>query len=198
MKNNSVNNNYEKFTYTSLDDIIVTKKNEILTDNQENKMTDLQQEFIWLAFAEKMKYPSIAKQLNVSKEELTEWTEKFASEWRVISEIKSLHTRKKISIDFKTFYDWYKSFEVDKKCFYCGITEAQIESLNNEQPLTKRSRGKKLELDRREPNASYDNINNLVYSCYWCNNAKSDTFTDKEFQEIGKVISSIWQKRLQK
>jgi predicted DNA-binding protein YlxM (UPF0122 family) len=30
-------------------------------------MTDKQKEFIWLAFAEKMKYPEIAKQLNVSR-----------------------------------------------------------------------------------------------------------------------------------
>lgn len=167
-------------------------------DNQDNKITDLQQKFIWLAFAEKMKYSEIAKELNVSAKEFTGWAKKFESEWRAVSAIKNLQTRKRFRIDFKTFYEWYKSFEINKKCFYCGITEAEIELLNKEQPLTKRLRGKKLELDRREPNATYDDINNIVHSCYWCNNAKTDTFTDKEFQEIGKVISLIWQKRLHK
>ena len=187
--------NYEKFTYTSMAGITIIKKSDT---NQESSITEQQQKFIWLAFAEKRKYPEIAEELNVSTKVLTEWTKRFDNEWRQISAIKNLHTSKKIGIDFKIFYDWYKSIEADKRCYYCGITEAEIEALNKEQPLTKRSRGKRLELDRKEPNASYDDINNIVYSCYWCNNAKTDTFTDIEFQEIGKIISSIWQKRLHK
>jgi len=189
---------HEKFTYTSMDGITIVKKDDVLINNKEGKMNEIQLKFIWLAYAEHWTYPEIAKELKVSRNDLTEWAKIFENEWRSIAEIKNLHTRKKIGIDFKTFYDWYKSIEADKKCYYCGITEDEIEMLNKEQPLTKRARGKKLELDRREPNASYDNINNIVYSCYWCNNAKTDTFTDKEFQEIGKVISSIWQKRLHK
>ena len=160
-------------------------------------MTEQQKRFIWLAFAEKMKYPEIAKELNVSTKELTEWSKKFESERRPISAIKNLYTRKKIGIDFKIFYDRYKSIEADKKCYYCGITEAEIALLNNERPLTKRARGKKLEIDRKDPNLSYGDINNLVNSCYWCNNAKTDTFTESEFLEIGKAISVIWKKRLQ-
>jgi hypothetical protein len=54
------------------------------------------------------------------------------------------------------------------------------------------------ELDRKEPNQSYDNIDNLVFACYWCNNAKTDTFTADEFKEVGKVFSLIWQKKLAK
>lgn len=182
----------DKFIYSDTNGLTITKN----AERQETEMTDKQKEFIWLAFAEKMKYPEIAKQLNVSTKELSNWAKIFDKEWRSISAIKNLHTRKKIGIDFKAYYEWYKSIENDKKCFYCGITEPEIELLNKQQPLTKRLRGKKLELDRREPNASYDDINNLVHSCYWCNNAKTDTFTDIEFQEIGRVISSIWRKRL--
>jgi len=198
MKNKTNKIDHEKFTYTSMDGITIIKKGEVLENNLNSSMTELQQKFIWLAFAEKKKYSEIAMKLNVSTKELTEWAKIFEKEWRSISEIKNLHTRKKIGIDFNVFYDWYKSIEANKKCYYCGITESEIELMNAEQPLTKRARGKKLELDRKEPNASYDDINNIVYSCYWCNNAKTDTFTDKEFQEIGKVISSIWQKRLHK
>lgn len=187
----------DKFIYSDANGLTIIKKANS-DERQETEMTDLQRRFIWLAFADKMKYPEIAKLLDVSTKDLSTWAKKFEKEWRAISVVKNVHTRKKIGIDFKTFYEWHKTIEDDKKCFYCGITESEIELLNNHQPLTKRLRGKNLELDRREPNLSYDDIDNLVYSCYWCNNAKTDTFTDKEFQEIGKVISSIWRKRLGK
>jgi 5-methylcytosine-specific restriction endonuclease McrA len=55
-----------------------------------------------------------------------------------------------------------------------------------------------LELERKKPNESYDNTDNLVLCCYWCNNAKTDEFTEEEFKEIGKVIGKIWQTRLQR
>lgn len=32
------------------------------------------------------------------------------------------------------------------------------------------------------------NANNCVFACYWCNNAKTDAFTDEEFMPIGKAI----------
>ncbi|KOH46766.1 hypothetical protein NC99_04170 [Sunxiuqinia dokdonensis] len=35
-----------------------------------------------------------------------------------------------------------------------------------------------------------------MFSCYWCNNAKTDTFSSEEFKIIGKEIGKIWEKRL--
>jgi hypothetical protein len=67
------------------------------------------------------------------------------------------------------------------------------EPLNNKRSKT---RGKTLELDRKIPNESYNNIENLALCCYWCNNAKTDTFTHEEFLIIGKSIGTIWQQRL--
>ena len=32
------------------------------------------------------------------------------------------------------------------------------------------------------------NPDNCVLACYWCNNAKTDAFTDKEFKPIGDII----------
>jgi len=46
------------------------------------------------------------------------------------------------------------------------------------------------------PNLEYSIMKNLVYSCYWCNNAKTDTFKYEEFLEIGKEIEKVWNKRL--
>ena len=113
-----------------------------------------------------------------------------------IAEIRNLWRRKKISVPFNDFYNWYLSQE--KKCFYCEITTQKIKKLLETGKLkTKRikTRGKKLELDRKNPNLSYNNFNNLVFSCYWCNNAKTDTFTSKEFKEVGQVFKKIWSKR---
>jgi 5-methylcytosine-specific restriction endonuclease McrA len=56
--------------------------------------------------------------------------------------------------------------------------------------------GRKLELDRKDPDLTYENLNNLVLACYWCNNAKTDTFTNEEFMKVGEAFKAIWQKRL--
>ena len=98
---------------------------------------------------------------------------------------------------FSEFYTWYLSHE--PKCYYCDITETQIKLLiDSERLTTKRlsTRGRKLELDRKEPNMEYDNFKNIVFACYWCNNAKTDTFTEEEFLEVGKVFKTIWKQRL--
>jgi hypothetical protein len=160
-------------------------------------MTELQQKFIWLAFADKIPYTKIEKVLGVTRKDLSAWTKELEHEWRPLSAIKSIHGIKKISIDFKEFYTWYKNIEHKKHCEYCKITESQIEFLlDTERVITKRNRGRKLELDRKEPNLSYDNLDNIVFACYWCNNAKTDTFTHQEFLEVGKVFGEIWKERM--
>ena len=84
----------------------------------------------------------------------------------------------------------------ERHCAYCGIKETQISSLNIQ---TKRfySRGKTMEIDKINPNGNYVS-DNIVLSCYWCNNAKSDEFTHDEFTKIAKTISSVWEQRLTK
>lgn len=111
--------------------------------------------------------------------------------------LKALWTKRKTETPFSVFQSWLSS--QDKKCFYCGITEEKIKSLLDSKRLTTKrivTRGKKLELDRKQSELSYDNLGNIVLSCYWCNNAKTDTFTHEEFLEVGKVFSKIWQQRL--
>lgn len=86
--------------------------------------------------------------------------------------------------------------EREKGCYYCHITEGEIEKLGIKQKLNKKSfRGWSLEIDRLNSNFEYTN-ENCVMACYWCNNAKTDEFTKEEFLEIGKVIQQIWEKRL--
>lgn len=88
--------------------------------------------------------------------------------------------------------------QYEEKCFYCGLNEDTInEMLKKNLFNTVRfyyNRGRSLEIDRKNPFLGYKE-NNIVYCCYWCNNAKTDEFDDKEFKAIGSVINLIWKKR---
>ena len=57
-----------------------------------------------------------------------------------------------------------------------------------------RTRGKKLEVDRRDNEKGYT-LENCVLACSICNNAKSDKFTGEEFKKVGKSIEQIWSSR---
>ncbi|MDR2095521.1 MAG: hypothetical protein LBP76_08380 [Treponema sp.] len=114
--------------------------------------------------------------------------------------IKTLWHSKKITKPFEAFYKWY--LKQEQKCCYCGITEqemARLDKISNDatgRPLTKRNRGKHLELERKSPDKDYDDFKNLALACYWCNNAKTDTFTEEEFKPVGRAFSKIWKTRL--
>ena len=109
-------------------------------------------------------------------------------------EIYSLYSRKGLSplCEFSIFKIWYlKNHGI---CYYCGITGLESELLYRKYPESTRGgrRGKKLELDRKKPKTNYyDSIENLCFSCYWCNNSKSNHFNDIEFKEIGYLIGKI-------
>lgn len=88
--------------------------------------------------------------------------------------------------------------ESNQYCFYCGMTQDQIDKLDklatsDETPhgLTKRPYRKTLEVDQKDPHGGYVN-GNIVLACSWCNNAKTDTFTCQEFKEIAKGINTVW------
>ena len=83
-------------------------------------------------------------------------------------------------------------------CSYCGISLAQIEELGKNSKLNnKRSdtRGYTLEIDRKLPNLEYSE-ENCCMACYWCNNAKTDEFSPKEFKPIAEGIRKAWNERL--
>ena len=96
-------------------------------------------------------------------------------------------------------FQWYDT--TTKICYYCSLPENVLEELHNQTGhINKRfpQRGKSLEIDRKQADLPYSNIQNLVLACYWCNNAKTDTFTEPEFKEIGRIIKSIWESRLRR
>jgi hypothetical protein len=134
----------------------------------------------------------------------------------LIEELRKIFNQKKEKLDKKTlkitagfkstqfieFNQWFKKEEFDLGCHYCGITNEESLRLYNMQRAGARpdatrggKRGKRLELDRKEPFKPYDDLENLVWCCYWCNNAKSNFFTYEEFKpiaiEIGKALKRI-------
>lgn len=176
---------------------MVIKKGAIRS--QYYSLTDQEQTFLRLDVLDQMKYDLIAQEMGVKRSRLTEWGRHLRAQRSELSKVRKLWLKKFTETDFWNFHDWYTSTE--RKCHYCGITEDKIQRLNDQGQLkTKRlvTRGRSLEIERIEPNRPYDDVDNLALACYWCNNAKSDEFTEDEFEPIGKAIGKVWQKRLSK
>ncbi|MEV4887514.1 hypothetical protein MRBLMN1_006105 [Chitinophaga ginsengisegetis] len=124
----------------------------------------------------------------------TKWYNNHASELQSLQQ----YFDNNCFLSIEKFAEIYNNTE--KKCHYCNITEDEIELLKDDKKIkTKRfiTRGKTLEVDRINPFQPYEE-GNLVLCCYWCNNAKTDEFSEEEFKKIGKVIRQIWDERLNK
>ena len=92
-------------------------------------------------------------------------------------------------IDF-TDLSYYKSkkYGISRAIYqYVGFTD---------EGLTKRTTRMTLEVEQLNPNGGYVK-GNIVWACSWCNNAKTDTFTEDEFKNIACGINIAWNDRLQ-
>jgi len=100
-------------------------------------------------------------------------------------------------IDFTDFKDWYNDNIKDRHCYYCGLTERKSQQIIHNGILKSKrfplegmfsqgvNRGYWLEVDRKNPVGNYSK-ENCVPSCYFCNNDKSDVFTDIQYKEFVK------------
>lgn len=122
-----------------------------------------------------------------------------------IEELSKLHKdqlellQKNYIVNFSNIYpeDEFQKLLQKDECHYCKITTKQIETLGTQLKLNKKSfRGWSLEIDRLNSNFEYK-PDNCVMACYWCNNAKTDEFTEKEFLIIAEGIKQVWKDRLE-
>lgn len=161
-------------------------------------MSELVHKFFRLKYVDKRPKSEIIKILKISEIDFSDLVEACKEQREERDRLFSLYKRKGFqNLPFEEFLVWIK--QQDPQCYYCGIYQSEIDRLLLQKKIfTKRitTRGKRLELERILPNESYDNIANLKFCCYWCNNAKSDEFSEVEFKEIAKVISKIWRNRL--
>jgi hypothetical protein len=80
-------------------------------------------------------------------------------------------------------------------CQYCGISIPEIrkviDTINTRRIIT---RGRTLEIEKRDSHQGYTK-SNILLVCYWCNNAKSDEYSEGEFEPIANAIAQVWKKR---
>ncbi len=97
-------------------------------------------------------------------------------------------------LDIHDFLEWYKNNIKDSCCYYCGLTEKECQRIVHLGILQSKrfpkdglfsrgvSRGYWLEIDRKDPDNTTYSKENCVPSCYFCNNDKSDVFTDLDYK----------------
>ena len=126
--------------------------------------------------------------------------------YNCIKKIKDSESFKEISENLLTSYiesfekvfckDDFKELLNNERCNYCNKKiDDFIKLADNLKIYKKNNRGWSLEIDRIDSNKEYTK-DNCVMACYWCNNAKTDEFNDKEFEIIGKAIQTVWENRM--
>ena len=89
------------------------------------------------------------------------------------------------------------------KCYYCNTNIEIIQELIFNKIINPRKRGTSsysgmhFEVDHKNANNNDNNINNLVASCYYCNNDKSNTISSQIFKNYfgpdkGKSFSDLF------
>lgn len=151
-------------------------------------------------FIESKLYDDICSENNISRNELTNYYNYFVDqrglEVQEIKRIRQLYNNKKGLSEFKfksfsEFYSWYINQHKIQggKCYYCECEELKIASLfQNNILVSKRSkyRGNHLEVERKDPHNEEYSKENCVLACYFCNNDKSDVFTESDYREYLK------------
>lgn len=141
----------------------------------------------------------ICRDLNISRKEYSEFAKQLDNERKneiqIIRRVRSLYHNKK-NLDgfsfqtFNSFYTWYKTqFQKQEgKCYYCETDEKVIATLFERkfQNRKRTTRGKHLEIERRDSTDNLYNAENCVLACYFCNNDKSDIFDESEYLDYLK------------
>lgn len=89
------------------------------------------------------------------------------------------------------FSAWLKS--KPKNCFYCGISEDQLEQIEMTSNIGLRIEC--LGVDRLDSDGDYA-LGNIELCCFVCNRVKSAVFTSQEMSLIGRQIGDVWLARI--
>lgn len=141
----------------------------------------------------------ICRDMKISRKEYSEFAKQLNDERKddiqIIRRIRSLYHNKK-GLDgfgfenFNRFYKWYRTQyqSQEGKCYYCKTDEKVIANLfeNKFHNRKRTTRGKHLEIERRDATDNLYNEENCVLACYFCNNDKNDIFEEGEYLEYLK------------
>lgn len=109
--------------------------------------------------------------------------------------------------DFSAFLDWWceRTEEAEKskesnennaqgirRCYYCGIEEVKSQAAFEKGLVQSKKFTGTLHIDKKDPDKGY-NRDYCEFACALCNNAKSDIFTEKDFEKfIAPAIKKYW------
>jgi hypothetical protein len=153
----------------------------------------------------------ICSEFGITRKELSlyakETTKERNEEITEIKRVRSLYHNKKnlVGFEFKSFnafYKWHKYQHIKQKgkCHYCKTDEHIISKLfetkyGNRKRL---NRGLHLEVERRDSDTNIYDDDNCVLACYFCNNDKSDIFTESEFLKYLKNRNQFFKEEFKK
>ncbi len=114
----------------------------------------------------------------------TEWRRRQTSQGNAkIIYSKKKHNAKTNGVLFNiTIQEFEKIYCVDRKCYYCGISECDIKRNGNMMISSNKS---KITIDRKDNNKGYTK-DNVVLACPRCNFIKSNFFSEAEMLLIGE------------
>jgi hypothetical protein len=126
------------------------------------------------------------KRKNLSIDELIELSKKELE----IEEYYKYESKRVKSLWKITAIEWIAMLKAQKlKCYYCGTEISIIQRLILNKIIKPRKRGTDsysglhFELDHKNANKKDNSKNNLVASCYYCNNDKSNTISSDIFKK---------------
>lgn len=97
--------------------------------------------------------------------------------------------------DFSAFLDWWcekSDGNGIRHCCYCGIEEVKSQAAFEKGLLQSKKFTGTLHIDKKDPDKGYNRYN-CEFACALCNNAKSDIFTEKDFEKfIAPAIKKYW------
>ncbi|MFY0606427.1 MAG: hypothetical protein JXR10_06925 [Cyclobacteriaceae bacterium] len=151
-----------------------------------------QREFLLQHLCDGKKYQEIGDDYNEDRLQLSEWWETGTELREKIKRANQLFNSRIKNPDFKSFlnsgkrafFEWFE--KQPSECGYCGIEENKLEALfSGEKPTleTKRRRGAKLELERRDSGSNEYSEENCIMACYLCNNHKSDLISEEDHKQ---------------
>ena len=156
---------------------------------------ELKEQFFEELFINSKTKKELFELLKIDQKVYTEWSIELENSRKdeivEIKRVRSLYHNKKTSEgfafpSFSAFYNWHKQqYEAQKGCcYYCGTSEAATAAvMEKKYPERKRlNRGMKLEVERKDAKNNKYSSENCVLACYFCNNDKSEFFTEAEYR----------------
>lgn len=146
-------------------------------------------EFLVQHLTEGKAYQEISEEYRIPREQLSKWWDdgiEIRSEIKRANQLFNARVGKPEFSKFqdlgkRRFYEWFAN--QGKECAYCGIEEFKLQKLFDKESgslITKRGRGRTLELERRDSESNEYSPENCVLVCYVCNNHKSDLISEDE------------------